>query len=569
METWSEFKLYRKKNFFYFQVFSLFSNLLLLVMPIFSLQIYNRVLTSQSTDTLLYLVIITAILVAVQIGMDYIRQQILNNMASVYDSLFDQHIVNRSIAVSSKNTSLSQMLFKDHQLAKQYIASPFHRTLTDLPWTGIFIIVLFLLHPALGAFALLSTIILAVISGVQLLMSHQNGLQAKNLSVKQSISLQQLFGKGRLFKAHFIAERIVERWKHRNNLVIEQEVSAKVLVNRGQSWIKLLRMLVQIGVFALGAWLVIEGQIMSGSMIASSILLARILSPIDQGANHFFSWRESRQAYDRIDKLFDQVSSDDKMDIDLDSLEVMVDKLSYQGIGDRLLLKNISFNLKAGSCLLVNGESGSGKSLLLKLLASSIEPTDGAVKINGISTSKISPKRLAESMVFLPQIGEVFNASVADNISGFERGEEVSQKIVNASRLAFCHQFIAKLPNGYSTLLGQDGIELSASEKQRISIASCLYNRPKLLILDDPTSFLQAEATRSLIDQLAELKQSGSTIVMVTSSPDLQSLADYVVELKDGVVIKGYQNKPQAVAAVPNKKNDNVVTPFSPQAMKF
>jgi ATP-binding cassette subfamily C protein/ATP-binding cassette subfamily C exporter for protease/lipase len=367
--------------------------------------------------------------------------------------------------------------------------------------------------------------------------------------------------------------------------VIEQEVGAKVLVNRGQSWIKLLRMFVQIGVFALGAWLVIEGQIMSGSMIASSILLARVLSPIDQGANHFFSWRESRQAYQRIDKLLDQASADDKMDISLDSLEIMADKLEYQGVGERILLKNISFNLKPGSCLLINGESGSGKSLLLKLLANSLEPTDGSVKINGIAANRINAQRLAESISYLPQIGEVFNASVADNISGFERGEEVSQKIVNASRLACCHQFIAKLPNGYSTLLGQDGIELSASEKQRVSIASCLYNQPKLLILDEPTSFLQADALRSLIQQLAQLKLSGSTIVMVSSSPELQPLADYIIELKEGVVIKGYENKAKAVEAVPNspvpsnsassnpalssRKSDNVVTPFSPQAMKF
>lgn len=213
MPLWSEFQLYRKKNRYFFHFFSLFANLLLLVMPIFSLQIYNRVLSSQSEETLTYLVIITIVLLLVQAGMDYTRQQIQNNLAAVFDNLFDKTIVQRCTALAAKNSADAQNLFKDHTLAKHYLASPFQRSLTDLPWSLVFILVLFFLHPLLGGFALLATLILGAVSGSLLYLSYQDAHHSKKMAARQNISLQQLFGRERQARAQLVSPRIIDVWK--------------------------------------------------------------------------------------------------------------------------------------------------------------------------------------------------------------------------------------------------------------------------------------------------------------------------------------------------------------------
>ena len=544
MQDWNAFCLYRKKNLYYFQFFSLFSNMLLLVLPIYTLQIYNRVLSSQSTDTLIYLVIIALMLIGVQVFMDYTRQQVLNNIALLFDSVFDTKSVRRSASVSLIDKGQTQSAYLDHNQAKQYLASPFHRSLADLPWTALFIIVMYMLSPTLGSYALVSTIILIIASGLMLFLSRENASRVKNLTARQGMSLQQLLGRGKHVKSHLIAERVIGRWKQRNDHLLQEEMASKLLSNKGQSALKLLRMFVQVGVFAVGAWLVIEQEIMAGSLLAASILLGRILAPIDQGANHYFSWKESKQAYERISGMHSNEASKPKLNVPLDVIEFAADNLSYRApVTDKTLLKSISFTLKPGNCILIQGEAGSGKSTLLKLFSNTLRPTEGSVKLNGIDLDKIGSENFLKSVSYLPQSAEVFSASVVDNISGFDHGDHVVPGVLKASKAAGCHKFISTLPDNYSTKVGVDGVELSASEAQRLALANCFYGSPKLLILDEPTSFLDTNTKKSVKQHLTELKQAGTSIIFVSSDPALQELADYVVGLKNGMIFEAFENK--------------------------
>lgn len=566
MKLWSTFSTYQKKNFFYFQVFSVFANLLVLVLPIYSLQVFDRVLSSRSTDTLLFLALIAIFLLLVQVCMDYTRQQILNNLSSIYDSSFGELLIQKSLGLSSKNAAAAHKAVQDHQLTKQYLASPFHRSLSDLPWTFIFIIVLFLLHPLLGMYALLSTVVLGAASGLLLLFTHKNMKEARSLSVQHSSSVQKLFSKGKLLKSYQASGKVVDRWRQKQSKTLEQDERSKRMTNHGQTVLKFIRMCVQVGVFAVGAWLVIQEQIMAGSLLAASILLARILAPIDQGASQYFGWLESKEAYKRISTILASHQDDNKMDIAMEEIELSVDKVTYRGIGERLLVHNIGFNLKPGHCLAVKGASGSGKSTLLKLLANYYSPTQGQVRVNGINVDKLDPNRLAQSIGYLPQVIDVFDASVSDNISGFgdHLDLDVPEKVVKASKAALCHSFVAKLPQSYGTTLGLEGVELSRSEMQRLALARCFYYQPKLLILDEPTSFLDNAMVQQLVKNLDEWKKAGVGIIFVSNSPQMMKLADYVVELKDGVIHDAYENKPKQ-----NKNSVNIASHSNYQAIKY
>jgi len=547
MNDWSKFELYKKKCFYFYQVFSVFANILLLVLPIYSLQIYNRVLSSRSLDTLIYLVIITLFLVAVQVVMDFVRQQVINNVVSVYDAFFSDIAVKKSITNGECDSIEKGHFFKDYQLSKQYLSSPFYKCLTDLPWSFAFILVLFFLHPILGSYALFSFVLLSCVGMTLLYVSNKTTFETKRAAMVQASSLQMILGKSQRLKAHSISDRIIERWKHRNEFLIEHESIAKRMTNKGQSWLKLFRLMVQIGVFAVSAWLVIDGEIMSGSMIASSILISRILAPIDQGANHYFSWYEAKKAYAHVTEIFREENKVDRMDVSMESIDLLVQNISYKASSNRYLVKQISFNLKPGSCLLVEGESGSGKSTLLKLLSQSLVPTEGSIKLNGICSDKINYNLMAEHISYLPQQVELFMGSIADNICGFERGDDVSQKIIRASKLARCHEFIAKLPKSYSSILSDHDVILSSSEKQRIAIAKCLYNNPKLIILDEPTVFMSELHETFFLTELERLKLSGASIIIITSSGKLKSITDYTIVLDNGAITQAIDNKKEKV----------------------
>ncbi len=564
MTLWSEFQLYRKRNLYFFHLFSAFANLLLLVMPIFSLQIYNRVLSSQSEETLAYLVIITIILLLVQSGMDYTRQQIQNNLAAAFNNLFDKEIVQRCTRLSAHSNAEAQNLFKDHSLCKLYFASPFQRSLTDLPWSVIFIFVLFSLHPVLGGFALLATITLGAVSGWLLYLSYQSTHKSNRMATRQNISLQQLFGRERQARALLSSHRIIELWKKKNDVVTENDIGVKQLSGRGQNILKFLRQLVQVGVFAVSALLVIEGEIMTGSMLASSILLGRILAPIDQGASHFASWKEAKAAYTRIDKMLSGHELSNDTELEFTSVLLSVDKVALEISPNRFLLNNIGFNLKPGHCLNLSGASGSGKSTLLKVLANIIIPTEGQVLVNSVAIARLTPKTLSGFVCYLPQEPEVFNASIAANISGFAQDENMSQRLLDASKVFHCHAFISKLPHGFSTQIGLDGIRLSPSEKQKLALAHCYFVNPQLILLDEPTLFLDNQTVAMLVDYLQRAKQQGATIVLISQDSRLAPLIDYTVELKEGSIVRALDHSQSS-----SESSKRAIGAFTPQAVKY
>ncbi|CAH0526160.1 ATP-binding cassette domain-containing protein [Vibrio hippocampi] len=546
MKAWNDFKSFSNKNYRYFLLFSIFANLLLLVLPLYSLQIFNRVLTSRSEETLLYLAVLAGALLLVQVIMDYARQQLLNNASSVYESEFSTQVGEQALQQAKAQKQLGAETLYNHQQAKFYLQSPFHRHLADLPWSVAFILVLFVLHPALGGYALVCALTIATLSGLMLIRSHEQQKKHQALTQTQGIGIRKMLLKGRVISALNIAPQLLQNWQRHNQHLTMSESETKQQNEQGMSLLKLIRTWVQVGVYAIGAWLVIEEQILAGSLLAASILLGRILAPIEQGAQHYTKWRDAKQGYHAIAAMLARPQQVEQIDLPLQQIELSLDNVSFfSSVTEKELLSGVTFRLKPGQCLEIKGAAGAGKSILLELVANYLSPTRGQVCINGIDVDKIQSQNLAENIGYLPQDIELFDASIADNISGFDRSQQRSERLILAGKLSGSHEFVARLPQNYMTLLKSDDVTLSRSELQRIGIARCFYHAPKLLILDQPTTALDKVASERLLSLIQQAKTEGSTIIFTSDYKPLQAIADYVVELKHGTVAKAYPNKAQ------------------------
>lgn len=536
MKEWEEFLSYRGRSLIYFHLFSVFSNLLMLVLPIYTIQIFNRVLFSNSSETLFYLVVIALFLLAIQSISDYGRQQILENIATIYESQFKELALEHSLKNTTKG-NIFEFDYKRHTLIRQYLASPFHRCIADIPWTLLFLFVLYILHPVIGLYSMVVALFLAALTVMFVLRSATATKRVKSLKATLTNATLELIKRKELGQSLLYWDRELKRQTCNEQLVLADEVSTKRLQNRAMTTVRLARVYIQVGVFAVGAWLVIEQEILAGSLLAASILLSRVLAPIEQGAAHYSSWKESRQVYLGFRQHMSSREAERKcVDIPVDSAELVVDGLVYRAADDTPILKGINLALKPGSCLEIRGDSGAGKSTLLSLLSRTASPSSGKVRLNGVDIEHISMDCFRQTVAYAAQEPEIFSASIADNISAFDKGEGVAQRVFKASHSAHCHLFISRFVDSYMTSLDSKGQKLSFGEKKKLSLARCFYAQPKLMILDDPTQLSDPISSKAIAKHLQMLKQSGVSIVMVTSDPELKKLSDYSVELKRGVI---------------------------------
>jgi len=550
MQQWLSFMTYRRKTLIYFEVFSVFANLLVLVLPIYSLQIFNRVLTSHSLDTLFYLTLIACCLLVLQNFMDYARQRLLNNIKNIYDASFDTQM----LSMVSDNLPDGEQVLKSHQQTSQYFCSPFLRARSDLPWAFIFVVVMFFLHPLLGAYALTCCSLLVLLILISSLRTQKLSHRSKTAKGKQASLAAKFVAQGKQICAQGITEKLVRKWEKQNQHVMSEQDRASRQVIAVQSLTKLLRTLVQVGVYALGAILVIQGDILAGTLLASSILMNRVLSPFELASQHFQGYKQQKDAFAYLHQLICNHQTSTKLSIDLSEIAVSFNKVSLES-RSRMLLADVSFKLDSGKCLEVRGPSGSGKSMLLALLAREVVPTKGAVSFNSVDIASIAPTKLSDTVGYISQTPSLIRATVAENICGFRELSAVSDDILLACRKANAASLISKLPDNYMTLIENEGDGLSRSEIQKLAIARCLYGMPTLLILDCPSVFLDPISKTHLVNALSEAKQRGTTIVFVSDDPAIQSLADYVIELNDGLLTKGYQSQKRTLKSSDCEKN--------------
>lgn len=518
-------------------VFSFFINLLMFIGPLYMLQVYDRVLQSRNETTLVMLTLIACAMLVVYGILEYVRSRMLVRAGMQFDELLASPLFNRvlkgTLANPGQNT---QYALSDIDKLREFLTGNGLLALLDAPWVPIFLVVCFIFDPLLGYVATGGAVMIFVLALANEILTHNAlrdaGIASQTASHFASSSLQN----AEVIRALGMEGALRDRWndRHRDMLVLQAKASDRAGVIMTAS--KFVRMVLQVFILGAGAYLVLEGQVSPGIMIAASIMMGRALQPVEMAVGHWKQVVGARTAYARLTRLFDQYPDEnDKTDLPAPTGAISVEGLVSVIPGSRnQVLTGITFALEPGEVLAVIGPSGAGKSSLVRHLVGVWQPLAGAVRIDGAELQHWDPEKLADYIGYLPQDVELFSGSIAENIARFN--PDMDEEVVEAAKLAGVHDMILGLKDGYDTQIGEGGRHLSGGQRQRIGLARALFRRPKFVVLDEPNSNLDTDGEEALMQAIRALKENLSTVIFVSHKANLLALSEKVLVLNNGKV---------------------------------
>jgi ATP-binding cassette, subfamily C, type I secretion system permease/ATPase len=516
-------------------MFSLAINLLYLAAPLYMLQVYDRVISSASHVTLVMLTVVLLVSLLALAGLDAARARVLTRAGIRLDRLLAGRVIGASFESSSKGVAFGSEMLRDYDTFRQFVTGNGVHAIFDLPWAPIYLFVIFVLHPLLGAFAFASAIALVVMAlfgqwRVQEPMAEAGKALARNYAFT-GMSLRN----AEVVQAMGMTPGLLQRWNRDREKMLERQATASNRAATTGSIIKFLRIAMQSLILGLGAYLVIERQVTVGAMFAASILLSRALQPVEQIVGSWRSMISARGAFQRLKTLLaTNPVPDPALALPRPAGPLSVEGLVY-GIprAPSPILRGISFRLEAGEILGVIGPSGAGKSTLARQIVGVLAPSAGGVRLDGADVSTWPRESLGRHLGYLPQDIELFADTVAANISRF-RAEDNDNDVIEAARLAGVHEAILRLPKGYETNVGEGGAMLSGGIRQRIGLARAVYGDPSLVVLDEPSSNLDTDGDASLLACISDLKMRGATVVIISHRPNTLGVVDKLLVLKEG-----------------------------------
>ncbi|RWD96992.1 type I secretion system permease/ATPase [Mesorhizobium sp.] len=524
-----------RRYFLFAAVFSLAINLLYLASPLYMLQIYDRVVTSGSETTLVMLTLVLLVAFLALAGLDLVRAAILTRASARLDRLLSAKILAASVETPSQGAAQSQPI-RDFDTFRQVITGSGIHALFDLPWSPIYIGIIFLLHPWLGFFALGSSLLLIAMAVLNEYMVRAPLKQANDLATANYNFTEMSLRNAEVVRAMGMIEGLVRRWGRDRGLALRQQGQASDRAALMSGLIRFLRLTMQSLILGLGAYLVIERQITGGAMFAASLLLGRGLQPVEQIVGLWRGLILARAALARVEKLLDGGAQGERsFNLPKPTGKIAVEQLSFAIPNlQKVLLRDVSFRLEAGEALGIVGPSGAGKSTLARHLAGIMQPSRGTVRLDGADLTQWGRESLGDHIGYLPQDIELFSDTVAANIGRFKT--DVDREVIEAARLAGVHEMIIRLPQGYETQIGEGGAVLSGGYRQRIALARAVFGMPNLIVLDEPSSNLDADGDRALSECALELKRRGSTVIIVSHRPSTLANVDKILLLRDGAV---------------------------------
>jgi PrtD family type I secretion system ABC transporter len=521
-------------------IFSFFFNLLILTLPLYMLSVFTRVLTSQSEQTLFLLTVAAMTALAIQGLLDSIRSRVMARVGTSLNTSLTPQVLEAMVRNAAGSGSRNTMPLRDVSELRTFISGPAIMSLFDAPFAPFYVAVIFILHPDLGAVALVGALVLfgiavyneaATRNPIKEVNQHNNLTQARVDDYVRNADAIESMG---------MMPSVLERWRAHNRDGIDAVSETLDKSSAASSLAKFVRMTLQISLFGVGAFLVIENQLSAGAMIAASILMSRALAPVESAIGTWRSVVGARAAYRRLQQVlapdrFTQYR--DRMEmprpggrVELDRIVVMVPN------SERLILKGVSLGLRPGDFLGIVGPSGAGKSTLAKVLVGLITPRGGGgARLDGAEISAWHPDHLGQYVGYLPQDVQLFPGTVRENIARMAPDSD-PEAVIEAAKRAGVHDLIVGLPQGYDTDIGDAGRFLSAGQRQHIGLARAFFGDPVLMVLDEPNSNLDAVSEEALSKALAEAKERGTTIVVVTHRPTILNAADQLMVLKDGAV---------------------------------
>lgn len=526
-----------RREFVWVGVFSLFANLLMLSPTLYMLQVFDRVMLSQNEFTLIGLTLVIALFFAMMAFAEWVRSRLLVRAGVRFDEFLNSRVFRASFDANlNQNSHNPVQSFSDLVNLRQFLTGNGIFAIFDTPWTPIYIVVLFMMHPWLGLIAVIFTGFFIALAWY----SHHI-TAAGNESSNQAITKANVYLNGKLRHAETVEALGMLANLRRHWLVLHGEQNLQVheaqhLQHQVQAFVKFVQYTQQSLVLALGALLAIRGEISAGAMVASNALVGNALRPISVLVSTWKQFADAHASYVRLEKLLD----DNPERLASHESDVVSGQVTLKGLVATAparkspILRGLSAQFNAGEVVAIVGPSGAGKSTLARCIIGIWPNKSGLVELDGQDIDSWSRDELGPHLGYLPQDIELFEGTIAENIGRF--GDINPEWVIEAAQRTGIHDMILRFPKGYDTQMGEAGGMLSGGQRQRVGLARAIYGNPALVVLDEPNANLDDVGEAALIKTVKELRAQGRTVFMVVHQRNLLSVADRVLVLNEGEI---------------------------------
>jgi PrtD family type I secretion system ABC transporter len=518
-------------------LFSGVINLMALSVSLYMMQVYDRVLGSQSKDTLYFLSFAVLLAIGLSAALEAVRQQVANRVATWFSQNMGPLLLSRSLEQRLTRPSTRLEALRELNQVKNFLSTPTLFSVVDMLWVPLYLIVTYLLHPLFGLIASVGAITLFALAYFNERMSRSAIRTNSSLTSANMQYAESLVRNSEVIDAMGMGDNTVAHWsvglmdETRANDETQQSSIKFVAAT------KFVRNAIQVVLLGTGALLVLDLQATGGVMIAGSLIVARLLAPIEASMNYWKQLVLARHSFQRISQFCEiprPRTSEMTLPRPLGALSVS--RLTFVPPGLKgAILRGVDFEVKPGTLLAVVGPSASGKTTLSRMIVGVLRPTSGHVRLDGADTFDWKRSDFGQYVGYLPQDIELLPGTVRENIARF-RPDATDEQVVAAAKLADCHEMILSLENGYDCVLGDQALQLSGGQRQRIGLARALFGMPPLIVLDEPNSSLDAKGDAALVATLGKLKGMGLTTIVVSHRANLLRVADKILVMMDGRV---------------------------------
>ena len=518
-------------------LFSACLNVLMLSVPLYMMQVYDRVLATGNIDTLLALTVMVAAALLVLGILDALRARVMVRVGAWLDRELGTPVLAGAVADALRSGGgVSAQGLRDLSTVRSFLGGTGVMPLFDAPWTPVFLAIIFLIHPLLGWIALGGAIALFGCAVLNDVTTRKKVTEANGALTRALNAADAAVRNADAVAAMGMLPNLAHRWRDTGERGRYLLTSAGDHSSGISAIAKSMRFGLQVAMLGVGAYLVILHEMTAGGMIAAAIILARGLAPVEQLINVWRSFVGARTAWQRMRELVAHAHGEGGTTaLPRPSGRIDIEKMSYVPPGLREpVIRQVSFHLDGGEALGIVGPSGAGKTTLVRLIVGSLEPTTGHVRLDAADVSSWPQEDRGRYVGYLPQNVELFAGSVRDNIARL--GNAKDEDVVAAAKLANAHELILGLPRGYDTPIGEGGVPISGGQRQRIALARAVFGNPALLVLDEPNAHLDAEGEQALVESVVRIRAEGATIVLIAQRAGVMAQVDKMLVLQGGAV---------------------------------